>query len=107
LGGRVDGNGHGAAGVEAAELLFQPGPAVGRLLTAGVEVRGGVLVGGGGPQDGLGDLEQGVRDRDDGLLLRGRVHLPAYAADQAVVAGLEPPGVLTAAQAAWTSAGLM
>ena len=65
------------------------------------------MVGRAALEDLVGDLEQGVRDRGDRLLPRGRVLVPAEAADQPVVPGLQPARTRIAPQAAWISAGLI
>lgn len=85
----ADRDGDGVVGVEPADLAFQVGLALGGRVAAGVEVLAKVAVGRPGPQDGVGDLEEGVRDRHDGLLLRSRALGPAEAADQLVVTRLD------------------
>src|SRR5262249_30113687 len=59
-------------------------------FTPGVEVGAEVLVRLAALENLVGDLEQGVGDRGDRLLLGGRVLVPAEAADQPVVPGLQP-----------------
>src|SRR5215471_1277981 len=84
------GAGDGGAGVEFLELPEQPGLALFGRFAPGVEVRAEVLVGLAALEDLVGDLEQGVCDCGDRLLLRARVLVPAEPADQPVVPGLEP-----------------
>ena len=77
------------------------------MIPPGVEAGAWVLVRRAAHEDLVGDLEQAVRDRGDRLLLRGRVLVSAEAADQPVVPRLQPAPDRIAAQAAWTSIGLI
>jgi hypothetical protein len=76
--------------VEFLQAADQPGLLLLGGFPAGAEVRARLLVRRPGLEDLVGDLEQGVRDRGDGLLFRGRVLGAAEPADQPVVPGLEP-----------------
>ncbi len=89
--GGLRADGDGAAGVELLQLAFQLGLLVLWGFPPGVEVGAQVLVWGPGLEDLVGDLEQGVRDRGEGFLLRGRVLVPAEAADQPAVPACSRP----------------
>src|SRR5215472_13238966 len=87
-GGLRRGDGDGAAWAELFQLPQQVGPALVGRFPAGVEVRAEVLIRLAAAEHLVGDLHQGVGDRQDRLLHRGPVLQAAEAAHQLVVSGL-------------------
>src|SRR5215472_1727965 len=85
-------DGDDAAGAEFLQLPHQVVLACLGGRTTGVEVGAWFLEGRAVPEDGVGDLEQGVRDRDDRLLARALVLRAAEPADQLMEPGLQAAG---------------
>src|SRR6516225_7292449 len=91
-GGLRGSDGDDAAGIEFLQLPQQVFLAGLGGLAAGVEIGAGFLVRLAGLEDGVGDLEESMRDRDDRPFPGALVLRAAELADQAMEFRLQPAG---------------